>query len=294
MNLAFKKILAILLHATFALVASFSYVTLAHAATTTDASTTSSGSVAGFVPLTSLPGIQNAANATTLPVFLNEVYKICIGVAAVLAVLYIMYAGVEFMTSRGSVSSNENAKKHIQNAILGLILVLSPTIVFGIINPDILHLDLDVSQLTPSDNSISAQNLSNAGNGNSCYIYTAKKAVSQTSCDTGWTQAPNTCCSLTTTDQICCGQVGPTQYLLAYTFKKTPKTTGGEASCTELNTPRYFASKNDCDTALNSLSGFVAAGSEDYTYSNLQVLKSCVAVNDTSYKIPDATNACKN
>lgn len=102
----------------------------------------SSGS---FIPLTQLPGIQDAANSATLPAFLNQLYKICVGAGAVLAVIMIMIAGFEFMTSRGSVASNQKAKERIQNAILGLVLVLSPTIVFGIINPSILSLDFTSS-----------------------------------------------------------------------------------------------------------------------------------------------------
>ena len=171
------KMLTLLLQAAFMAVLALSYTSTAYAAPTSDpatvpapgstastqnssattntgttnAASSENGTAVGFTPLTALPGIQDAANATTLPAFLNQVYKICIGVAAVLAVLYIMYAGVEFMTSRGSVTSNEKAKAHIQNAILGLILVLSPTIVFGIINPDILKLDFtdDISKLKP-------------------------------------------------------------------------------------------------------------------------------------------------
>lgn len=102
-----------------------------------------------FVPLTQLPGIQDAANADTLPKFFNQLYKIAIGAGAVLAVIMIMIAGVQIMTSQGSVSSNEKAKTRIQGAVIGLILLLSPVIVFSIINPDILNLDLtkDINSL---------------------------------------------------------------------------------------------------------------------------------------------------
>lgn len=100
-----------------------------------------------FVPLTSLPGITDVAATQTLPALFNGLYKICIGVAATLAVLVIMKAGVEFMTNTGSVSSNEKAKGDLRNAIIGLILVLSPAIVFGIINPKILDLNINVGGL---------------------------------------------------------------------------------------------------------------------------------------------------
>lgn len=100
-----------------------------------------------FVPLTNLPGIADAGGAPSLPYFLNNLYKICIGAAAVIAVLQIMRAGVLLMTNTGSISHNEQAKDLMRNSVLGLVLVLSPAIVFGIINPKILNLDLDVSGL---------------------------------------------------------------------------------------------------------------------------------------------------
>jgi hypothetical protein len=128
-----------------------------------------------------------------------------------------MYAGVEFMTSRGSVSSNENAKKHIQNAIFGLILVLSPTIVFGIINPDILHLDLNVSALKPD----SLQHVDTTQTGMSdlqamqCNSIVQKKTIAEpadhdrggacSAIGTGWANYDTACCAITDSNHICCG-----------------------------------------------------------------------------------------
>jgi putative hemolysin len=104
-----------------------------------------------FVPLTSLPGLSEIGNTSpSLPTFLNSVYKICIGLAATIAILQIMRAGFLFMTNKGSVSHNEQAKGLITGSIFGLILVLSPAIVFGIINPQILNISLDFSALQPS------------------------------------------------------------------------------------------------------------------------------------------------
>ena len=96
-----------------------------------------------FIPLTqNTPFLEGAGDASTLPVFLNNLYKICIGLAAVIAVLQIMRAGVMYMGG-DSVTEKKEAKNLIGLAIGGLILVLSPVIVFGIINPDILSLKID-------------------------------------------------------------------------------------------------------------------------------------------------------
>ena len=121
--------------------------------TQTSASTTVPGDQ--FVSLTQLPGITGLSNslinAESLPDLFNSLYRICIGAAAVIAVIQIMRAGVKFMTSKDSAASNKDAKDMIRNAVLGLVLVLSPAIVFGLINPRILDLELDISALQPRD-----------------------------------------------------------------------------------------------------------------------------------------------
>ena len=108
-----------------------------------------------FAPLTSIPGLEAGAEAPNITDFLNQLYKICIGVAAGIAVLQIIRAGILFMTNKGSISENEQARSLLQGAVFGLILVLSPVIVFSIINPKILELNFSAETLqsdqTPSN-----------------------------------------------------------------------------------------------------------------------------------------------
>jgi len=110
----------------------------------------------GFVPLTSIPGIADAGNASTLPVFLNTLYKLAIGVAAVLAVLQIVRAGIMYMGG-DSVTEKKDAKNLITLSIGGLLLVLSPVIVFSVINPKILDLKIggldELASTTPRSGS---------------------------------------------------------------------------------------------------------------------------------------------
>ncbi len=96
----------------------------------------------GFVPLTSIPGIDAAGNAATLPDFLNNLYKLLIGAAAVLAVIQIVRAGILYMGG-DSVTEKKEAKNLIALSIGGLILILSPVVVFSIINPRILDLKIN-------------------------------------------------------------------------------------------------------------------------------------------------------
>ncbi|GEM_PF-5941669 len=98
-----------------------------------------------FVPLTNIPVLFDTGNAINTPeglsIFLNNIYKVCIGVAAVIAVLQIMRAGIMYMGG-DSVTEKKDAKNLIAMSIGGLILVLSPVIVFSIINPEILSLEI--------------------------------------------------------------------------------------------------------------------------------------------------------
>ncbi len=95
-----------------------------------------------FVPLTSIPGIESAGNADSLPDFLNSLYRLAIGLAAVLAVLQIVRAGIMYMGG-DSVTEKKEAKSLIALSIGGLILILSPVVVFSVINPDILSLKIN-------------------------------------------------------------------------------------------------------------------------------------------------------
>lgn len=95
----------------------------------------------GFVPLTNIPFVFETGSAFNLTSFLNGLYRLCIGAAAVIAVLQIMRAGIIYMGG-DSVTEKKEAKNLIALSIGGLILVLSPVIVFSVINPEILTLKI--------------------------------------------------------------------------------------------------------------------------------------------------------
>ncbi|MFA6969244.1 MAG: hypothetical protein WC217_01435 [Candidatus Paceibacterota bacterium] len=105
----------------------------------------------GFTALAPIPGLTDqtttsVVDAATLANFFNNLYKYLIGLAAVLAVIEIIWGGIEIST-KDSVSKKTDGKARIYQAILGLILVLSPVIVFTIINPSILNLSLNLPEL---------------------------------------------------------------------------------------------------------------------------------------------------
>ncbi len=102
----------------------------------------------GFVPLAPIPGLTKGVTADTpgLATYLNNLYKFIIGLSAVLAVIYIIWGGLEIAT-QDSISKHAVGKQRIEQAILGLVLVLSPVLVFSIINPNILNLSLNLPVL---------------------------------------------------------------------------------------------------------------------------------------------------
>lgn len=102
-----------------------------------------------FVPLAGIPGLtQNVSISSDAGFagFFNNLYKFLVGFATILAVIEIIWGGLEIST-KDSVSKKTDGKKRIYQAIFGLILVLSPVLVFSIINPRILDLNLNISAL---------------------------------------------------------------------------------------------------------------------------------------------------
>ncbi len=80
---------------------------------------------------------------TTLAKYLPAVFNLSIGVAAVLAFLVISYGGFTYMTT-DAVFKKEEGRKHIENALYGLGLVIGAYILLYTINPQILNFDLNV------------------------------------------------------------------------------------------------------------------------------------------------------
>jgi|GEM_PF-6272271 len=109
------------------------------------------GSNQPFVPLTDIPAFSNFNPSSGLPVALNSLYYICIGIAVVIAVLQLARAGITYMLA-DSITSKEEARHLIGASILGLVLVLSPYLVFKLINPSILSLNINVSNLAVNVN----------------------------------------------------------------------------------------------------------------------------------------------
>lgn len=87
------------------------------------------------------PGSGDTPGAGDLGKYLNIIIPIFIGLCAVLAVVMIVLGGMQYMTSE-LISSKEEGKKRIWNAIFGLLLALGAWLILNTINPNLLKTDL--------------------------------------------------------------------------------------------------------------------------------------------------------
>jgi len=80
--------------------------------------------------------------------FIANLYKFAVSIAILLAVIFIVWGGIRYMTT--DVAGGKSAgKSAIQNALFGLIVVLGSFILLNTINPDLINLrmfgDVDVT-----------------------------------------------------------------------------------------------------------------------------------------------------
>lgn len=95
----------------------------------------------------STPKIDPATGKTTggcttnFNTYLPAMFKLAIGVAAVLAFIMLTYAGVLYMTT-DAISGKGKAKGYIENALWGLLLVIGAWVILNTINPQLLSFNL--------------------------------------------------------------------------------------------------------------------------------------------------------
>ncbi len=84
-------------------------------------------------------GIGADLNTNNLTSFVGEIYNLGIAIAVVLAVLVIMYSGIQYMITNNPGKKGESLGK-VQGALMGLGLALTSYLILKIINPEILNL----------------------------------------------------------------------------------------------------------------------------------------------------------
>lgn len=96
---------------------------------------------AEYLPLVGIPGVSTDSSVN-FDQYLQAVYATSISLAALLAVIKIVIAGVKWMTT-DIVSSKSAAKSDIQGAVLGLVIILGAVLILYIINPNIGAVSLE-------------------------------------------------------------------------------------------------------------------------------------------------------
>jgi len=100
--------------------------------------------VLAYVPLVTDGPLASLGTNPDLKVFLVTIFNWGIGVAVALSVLFIIFGGVEYMTT-DAVFKKEDGKKRIQAAVVGLLIALSSWLILNQINPKIFVNDLSLN-----------------------------------------------------------------------------------------------------------------------------------------------------
>lgn len=98
----------------------------------------------GYVNLVSFPGPDGDKLFNPdddFSAYINTLYALSISIAALLAVIKIVIAGVKWMMS-DVVTTKSEAKKDIYGALIGLVIVLSAVLVLTVINPKLVDVQL--------------------------------------------------------------------------------------------------------------------------------------------------------
>lgn len=91
--------------------------------------------------------LKNFDLAGGLGSYLNLMIKLIIGISAVLAVVMIVIGGMEYMMSE-LLSSKEEGRKRMTNAVFGLLIALGAWALLNTINPDLLKGDIKIPGAT--------------------------------------------------------------------------------------------------------------------------------------------------
>ncbi len=91
-----------------------------------------------YTPLAPLPGINDSGGPITLTTYLSGLFYLGLGIATILAVVMIVFAGVQMIASAGNEAWRSAAKERIKNALFGLLLALFAWLIIFTVNPQIL------------------------------------------------------------------------------------------------------------------------------------------------------------
>ncbi len=139
-----------------------------------------------YKPSVEIPGISSDLSIES---YMQALYLLAISVAAIMAVIKITIAGVKYMLS-DVVTNKESAKKDIQGALFGLLIVLAAVLILETINPQLTQLDALQTGFTGAPSAIAPRSGGSSGGTSAdtssfirCtpgYIYSIRTGVCET------------------------------------------------------------------------------------------------------------------
>ncbi len=94
-------------------------------------------------------GFENGVYTTefSLGFWVNRIITFLIGIVGLAAVVMIIFAGVQYMTTE-AIGKKSDAKERITQALIGLVIALGIFVILSTINPDLLDVDPDIEEIT--------------------------------------------------------------------------------------------------------------------------------------------------
>lgn len=99
-----------------------------------------------FYVLEPIPGVTDSG-FPSFPSFLQSLFRISLALGAILAVLMLVIGGVQYMGA-DQITSKEDARDRIRNAVLGLLLLFGSVLILRQINPELLKFKIGVGQVS--------------------------------------------------------------------------------------------------------------------------------------------------
>jgi hypothetical protein len=99
----------------------------------------------GYVPLAPIPGTESSPGKTavTFTSYVSGLYTFLIAGSIVLTILMIIWGGFTYL-STDAIYGKEEGRKIINQALLGLLLVLGSWIILNQINPNLVNFELNL------------------------------------------------------------------------------------------------------------------------------------------------------
>lgn len=106
---------------------------------------------ADYVLLESVKDLE-AGQSVTFSQYVNNAYLFILSACALLGVIMLTIAGIEYASAGLSETAKSGAKNRATSAIIGLLLALSAVLILETINPKLTTLDFSVQKSSPTIN----------------------------------------------------------------------------------------------------------------------------------------------